>query len=163
MRSLLAARLVLLDSDAARREDLAKALSAFDSFEVLSIATVSEIAAVTGAAPDVFIIEGLSLAANDEAGSIAANPFAASGVPTVLLIPAATSEQRRKAIRAGYSVVLGAPVPPRLLYRRIAHVLQNARRAKRRAQLAAARPKPKPPLIEVAPVELAPRANASAL
>lgn len=136
MRSLTTARLVLLDSNASRREALAKTLAEFSAFEIVSVATVAEAATAPGGPPDIFIIEGPSLAANDEGGAISLNPFAASGIPTLLMLPAATSEQRRLAIRAGYSVVLGAPVPPRLLYRRIAHLLQNARRARRRAQSA---------------------------
>lgn len=158
MRSLVAARVVLLDSDPIRRETLRRTLSELGAFEVLSIATIAEVATVTGALPDIFIVEGPSLAANDEAGSISSNPFSASGIPAILLLPAPTNEQRRAAMRAGYSVVLGAPVPPRLLYRRIAHLLQNARRAKRRAQESAQESR-MAPLVEVAPVELAPRAK----
>lgn len=161
MRSLMTAQLVLLDSDPVRREALAKTLAAFGAFEIVSIATVAEVATVAGASPDIFVIEGPSLAANDEAGTISTNPFSTSGIPTVLLLPGATNEQRRLAVRAGYTAVLGAPVPPRLLYRRIAHLLQNARRAKRRAQQSAQESR-KAPLPEVAPVELAPRAKAPA-
>lgn len=160
MRSLLAARIVLLDSDPLRREALTKTLAEFGAFDIASIATVAEVATVTDAPPDIFVIEGPSLAANDEAGSISPNPFSASGIPAILLLPAATSEQRRLAARAGYSVVLGAPVPPRLLYRRIAHLLQNARRAKRRAQQG--QQESRAAQIEIAPVELAPRAGTPA-
>jgi DNA-binding NarL/FixJ family response regulator len=140
MRSLMAARLVLLDADQARREELAGALAELGAFEISGIATVAEAAGAGAVAPpDIFIVEGPSLAANDEAEEVSTNPFAASGIPTILLLPNATSEQRRKATRAGYAIVIGMPASPRLLYRRIAHALQNARRAKRRLDAVAQR------------------------
>lgn len=128
----MAARLVLLDADQARREALSRSLTELGAFDVLNIATVAD-ASLAGT-PDLFLIEGPSLAANDEGGAISPNPFITSGVPTILMLPSPTNEQRRMALRAGYTVVLAAPVPPRLLYRRIAHLLQNARRAKRRLE-----------------------------
>lgn len=136
----MAARLVLLDADQARREELSGALAELGAFRISGIATVAEAAGVCAQdAPDLFIVEGPSLAANDEADEVSANPFAASGIPTILLLPNPTTIQRRKAARAGYAVVLGMPVSPRLLYRRIAHALQNARRAKRRLEAEALR------------------------
>jgi DNA-binding NarL/FixJ family response regulator len=161
MRSLTAARLMLLDSDQVRREALAKALSEIGAFEIIYIPTVAEAANIAIAMPDLIVIEGPSLAANDEAGSISANPFATSGIPTILLLPDATNEMRRTAIRAGYSIVLGAPVSPRLLYRRIAHLLQNARRMKRRAEAALERSR-KETLEEVPPLQVALLAEAPA-
>jgi DNA-binding NarL/FixJ family response regulator len=135
MRSLMAARLVLLDADQVRREELSGALAELGAFQISGIATVAEAAGVCAlAAPDLFIVEGPSLAANDEDDEISANPFAASGIPTILLIPDATMLQRRKAARAGYAIVIGMPASPRLVYRRIAHALQNARRVKRRLE-----------------------------
>ncbi len=134
MRSLTAARLVLLDPDPMRRDALIKALAGFGSLEISGIATVAETPAVS---PDLYLIEGPGLSANDTGGAIAPNPFVASGVPAILMLPEPTSEQRRIALRAGYTVVLAAPVPLRLLYRRIAQVLQNARRAKRRSEFVA--------------------------
>ncbi|MGE0340954.1 MAG: hypothetical protein AB7O79_13895 [Xanthobacteraceae bacterium] len=151
---------MLLDSDQARRDALTAALAEFAAFQIESIATVAEVPTVARTAPDVFIVEGPSLAANEEAGSISSNPFLASGIPTILLLPAATSEQRRRATKAGYSVVLGAPVPPRLLYRRIAHLLQITRRAKRRMERAAV-DSAKPRVVEIAPAEV-PRAKVPA-
>jgi DNA-binding NarL/FixJ family response regulator len=140
MRSLMAARLVLLDADQTRRDELSGALAELGAFKICGIATVAEAAgACAEGSPDLFIIEGPSLAANDENDEVTANPFAASGIPTILLLPNATSVQRRKAARAGYAIVIGMPASPRLLYRRIAHALQNARRVKRRIEAAALR------------------------
>lgn len=133
----MAARLLLLDADPLRREALIRALSEIGSFEIAGIATVAEKSAV--ATPDLYLVEGPSLSANDAGGAISSNPFAASGVPTILMLPEPTSEQRRMALRAGYMIVLAAPVPLRLLYRRIAQLLQNARRAKRRNEFSAGR------------------------
>jgi len=135
MRSLIASRLVLLDSDPMRREALIKALCELGTFEIVGIATVAETSKLH--APDLFLIEGPGLAANDSGGAITHNPFAASSIPTILMLPEPTSEQRRIALRAGYTVVMAAPAPVRLLYRRVAQLLQNARRAKRRAEFAA--------------------------
>lgn len=160
MRSLTAARLVLLDSDPARREALAKTLAETGVFEIASVATVAEAATVAGGPPDIFLIEGPSLAANDVGGAISPNPFAASGVPTLLMLPEATGEQRRMAVRAGYSAVLGTPVPPRLLYRRIAHLLQKARRTRRR-RLALQESRGTPP-ADQAPAEMVPRVKLTA-
>lgn len=135
----MAARLVLLDSDPLRREALMRALAEIGAFEIAGIATVAETSAVT--APDLYLIEGPSLSANDAGGAISPNPFAASTIPTILMLPEPTDAQRRMALRAGYTIVLAAPVPLRLLYRRIAQLLQNARRAKRRAEFALERKK----------------------
>jgi len=116
MRSLTAARLVLLDADQSRRDSLARALSELGAFEVQGIATVAE-ACAGGSAPDLYLVEGPSLAANDEGGTISPNPFAASGIPTILMLPSPTNDHRRLALRAGYAFALAAPVSPRLLYR----------------------------------------------
>lgn len=155
----MAARLVLLDSDPLRREALTRALSEIGTFEIAGIATVAETA--TGSPPDLYLIEGPSLSANDAGGSISSNPFAASTIPTILILPEPTSEQRRAALRAGYTIVLAAPVPLRLLYRRIAQLLQNARRAKRRTEFARSR-QPKKRLEEVPPAQVALLAEAPA-
>lgn len=160
MRSLTAARLVLLDFDPIRSETLARSLVELGSFEIVRIATIAD-AAGAGAA-DLFLVEGPSLAANDEGAGISPNPFAASGAPVILMLPEPTNEQRRMALRAGYTAVLAAPVPPRLLYRRIAQLLQNARRARRRAEEMAARDKRVPQREQAAPVDSGLLANALA-
>jgi hypothetical protein len=149
----MAARLVLLDADQARRDALARSLGELGAFDIHCIATVAD-ASAAGSSADIYLIEGPSLAANDEGGAVSPNPFAASGVPAILMLPVPSNEQRRLALRAGYTVVLAAPVPPRLLYRRIAHLLQNARRAKRRAETVRQESR-SAPLANVAPVEVA--------
>ena len=159
MRSLTAARLVLLDADQSRRDSLARALSELGAFEVQGIATVAE-ACAGGSAPDLYLVEGPSLAANDEGGTISPNPFAASGIPTILMLPSPTNDHRRLALRAGYAFALAAPVSPRLLYRRIAQLLQNARRAKRRIE--SARQESRASDIEVVPSNIALLANVPA-
>ncbi len=151
MRSLMAARLVLLDFDPLQREALLKALTEIGAFQITGIATVAETS--TASPPDLYLIEGPSLSANDAGGSISPNPFAASAIPTILMLPEPTAEQRRLALRAGYTVVLAAPVPVRLLYRRVAQLLQNARRAKRRTNFAAGKQQ-KPRFEEVSPAQV---------
>lgn len=134
MRSLMAARVVVLDSDATRRDLLCRSLTDLGLFGVSGIATVAEALGKGMPLPDVFLIYGPALSANDDGGSISPNPFVAASVSTILLLPDATMPMRRLAVRAGYSIILAAPASPRLLYRRIAHLLQKARRTKRRMQ-----------------------------
>lgn len=152
----MAARLVLLDSNPLRREALKHALSEVGSFDITAIATVAETSTVSP--PDLYLIEGPILAANDAGGAISPNPFAASAIPTILMLPEPTNEQRRLALRAGYTIVLAAPVPLRLLYRRIAQLLQNARRAKRRMEFMPASG-PARQLEEIAPEQVSLRAE----
>ena len=149
MRMLTAARIVVLDSSPERREELCKSLRELGLSEVTGIATVAD-AGKSGPLPDLFIVEGPSLADNDHGDEISANPFAASGVAAILLIPAATNIQRRKAIQAGYQIVIATPASPRLIYRRIGHVLQIARRVRRRRNdvMSAAPSRTIPELIE---------------
>lgn len=151
MRSLMAARLVLLDSDSARRDGLCKELDALIP-GVAGISAVSEAARFVSDQPDLYIIDHGSLAANDDA-AVLPNPLAGTGAASILLLAGATAAQRREASRAGYTAVLGTPVSTRLLYRRIAHVLQIARRTKRRAELE--RKKAAKPALDLLPPHVA--------
>ncbi|HMN50636.1 MAG TPA: hypothetical protein PKB01_01070 [Xanthobacteraceae bacterium] len=151
MRSLMAARLVLLDSDAARRDNLCKELDALIP-GVAGISAVSEAARFVSDQPDLYIIDHGSLAANDDV-AVLPNPFAGTGAATILLLAGASTAQRREAARAGYTAVLGKPVSTRLLYRRVAHVLQIARRVKRRAELE--QKKAAKPALELVPPSVA--------
>ena len=128
IRSSTSARLVLLDSNQPQREALMRALCEIGAFEIAGIATVAD----TSSSLDLFLIEGLSLFANDAGWGNSPNPFAASAILTILMLPQPPNEQRRAALFGGYTVVFSTPVPSRLLYRRIAQLLQNARRRTRR-------------------------------
>ncbi len=59
-------------------------------------------------------------------------PGSDSGVPTLIIVPAATLYIRKSARREGYQAVIQAGIAPRMLYRRIGAALQH-RRASRRA------------------------------
>jgi hypothetical protein len=59
------------------------------------------------------------------------NPFEASGTPAILIAEDTVRATLKTAASAGYHVVLGLPVVPRLLYRRIGSILQKARRTGR--------------------------------
>lgn len=135
MRSLTAARILVLDADHDRRAELCRALQALGMPDVSGIANVAEAAFNRVPPPELFVVHGATLAANDDGDAISPNPFTASGAPAILLLPEASNFARRSAAKAGYPVVLGTPVSARLLYWRIAHVLQVARRAKRRVGL----------------------------
>lgn len=54
-----------------------------------------------------------------------------SGVPSLMVVPAATPFMRKAARRAGYLTAVPANIAPRLLYRRIGAVLQQRRAARR--------------------------------
>lgn len=56
------------------------------------------------------------------------------GIPTLLMVPAVTAHERRRARRLGYIAVVSAAIPSRLLYRRLGGALQrrSAERRKRR-------------------------------
>jgi hypothetical protein len=151
MRSLTVARVVVLDADHERRAELCRALQALGMPDVTGIANVAEAAVIRLPPPELFVLHGATLAANDDGASISPNPFATSGAPAILLLPDASASARKSAAKAGYPVVLATPVSARLLYRRIAHVLQVARRARRRMQRrTTARETVAPPRTELA-------------
>ena len=58
-------------------------------------------------------------------------PGRGSGVPSLMVVPAATPYLRKAARRCGYLAVVSGEIPPRMLYRRIGAVLQRRRAASR--------------------------------
>lgn len=61
------------------------------------------------------------------------NPFQDDATPAILVAAETSVAMLEAAAASGYRAVIGFPVMPRLLYRRIGSILQKARRAARNA------------------------------
>ncbi|MEP9353949.1 hypothetical protein ABLE93_10165 [Xanthobacter sp. KR7-65] len=119
-----------------RRQATRLALSALGVGSVREVASVDEVndLASQGTA-DVLVVQV------DDPEDAPANPFRfGAGIPAVLVAEVPAQQLVRIAGRTGYDAALGAPVAPRLLYRRIGSVLQRARRLGRPATATANQP-----------------------
>ncbi|MBB6306356.1 response regulator transcription factor [Xanthobacter tagetidis] len=127
MKVLPTARILLVDSDAERRQATRQALTAFGVGAVVEASSFEEIQPPAGTGMiDVLVVQV------DDADKVPENPFRDGGsVPAILILEVAATMVARSAGRAGYDAGLAAPLQPRLLYRRIGSVLQRARRAAR--------------------------------
>lgn len=136
MKVLPTARILLVDSLPERREALRDALAVFGVGSIKEAAAVAELAASEQlAAVDVIVVHA------DDPEQVPENPFRdGAGAPAILIAEAPASSLVRAAARGGYEAALGAPLAPRLLYRRIGSVLQRARRVVRNAPAVAAPP-----------------------
>lgn len=136
MKVLPTARILLVDSQLERRQATRLALSAFGVGAVQEAASVDDLAdpALFGPA-DVLVVQV------DDPEEAPANPFRlGAGIPAVLVAEVPAQLMVRAAGRGGYDAALGAPLAPRLLYRRIGSVLQRARRLSRPATAAVVQP-----------------------
>ncbi|MFS8038852.1 hypothetical protein ACI7BZ_18150 [Xanthobacter sp. AM11] len=136
MKVLPTARILLVDSQMERRQATQLALSALGVGSVREAASLDEAAdpAVFGGA-DVLVVQV------DDPEEAPANPYRfGAGIPAVLIAEVPAQLLVRAAGRGGYDAALGAPLAPRLLYRRIGSVLQRARRLSRPASAAVAQP-----------------------
>lgn len=61
------------------------------------------------------------------------SPFDDGATPAILIAADTSVATLEAAAAAGYRAVIGSPVVPRLLYRRIGSILQKARRTARNA------------------------------
>ena len=127
MKVLPTARILIVDSQSERREALREALAVFGVGAIQGAATLGEIEEVpTQPAADVLVVYA------DDLEQIPENPFRdGNSTPAILIAEVATAALVRAAARGGYDAALGAPLAPRLLYRRIGSVLQRARRVVR--------------------------------
>ncbi|MFG1345013.1 hypothetical protein V5F59_08980 [Xanthobacter autotrophicus DSM 431] len=127
MKVLPTARILLVDSHMERRQAMCSALAALGVGSVRDASSIDEVSdpSVHGAA-DVLVVHV------DDPEDAPANPFRfGAGIPAVLVAEVPAQHLVRAAGRAGYDAALGAPVAPRLLYRRIGSVMQRARRLSR--------------------------------
>jgi DNA-binding response OmpR family regulator len=135
MRSLSSARIVVLDANSEHRNFLCAALAAFGMQRVFPASSLEEArhTAAGEIAPDLCVVDSRQLSAMAASGPrIPRNPFDPARTPGILLAVDTTREMIKAASANGYNVVLGVPVVPRLLYRRIGSILQKVRRAERR-------------------------------
>lgn len=134
MRFLPAARIVILDTDRDHRTFICAALGELGLLQVLPAATLPEAREIVDQQPiDLCIVDprGFEALANAEEKKMIANPFRRDGTAAVLLSAETSRATIAAATEAGYCAVIGVPVVPRLLYRRIGSILQKARRAGR--------------------------------
>ncbi|MEP9348539.1 hypothetical protein [Xanthobacter sp. KR7-225] len=127
MKVLPTARILLVDSDAERRQATRQALTAFGVGAVVEAARFEDVQPPMGAGMvDVLVMQ------IDDLDQVPENPFRDGGaVPAILVVDGLAPMIARAAGRGGYDAGLGTPLQARLLYRRIGSVLQRARRAAR--------------------------------
>jgi DNA-binding response OmpR family regulator len=134
MRFLPAARIVVLDADRDHRAFLCASLGDLGLLQVLPAATLPEAREIADKQPaDLCVVDprGFEALARAEGKKIIANPFRHVGTAAILLNIDTSRAMTVVAAEAGYRAVVGLPVLPRLLYRRIGSILQKTRRAGR--------------------------------
>jgi len=134
MRFLPAARIVVLDADRDHRAFICASLGELGLLQVLPAATLPEAREIADKQPaDLCVVDprGFEALAKAAAKKVIANPFRQDGTSAVLLSADTSPAMIAAAAEAGYRAVVGLPVVPRLLYRRIGSILQKARRAGR--------------------------------
>jgi DNA-binding response OmpR family regulator len=134
MRILSNARIVVVDGDPDHRAFLCSSLAALDMTQVMPAASVHEARDLID--PDLCILDARRLPAFTTNARIPSNPFDPSRTPAILIVADVSTENVKSALACGYAAVVGAPVVPRLLYRRIGSTLQKTRRAARRSAAA---------------------------
>jgi CheY-like chemotaxis protein len=131
MRILSNARIVVLDGDSEHRAFLCTSLAGFGMTQVLPAASADEARAL-GGEPELCIVDARNLSGFAPAARVPLNPFDAARTPGILITTDTSPEHVKAATALGYTAVVGVPVTPRLLYRRIGSTLQKVRRAGRR-------------------------------
>jgi two-component system, OmpR family, response regulator len=136
MRFLPAARIVILDADREHRAFLCASLRELGLLQVLPAATLPEAREIADKQPaDLCVVDprGFEALARAEGKKVIVNPFRQDGTAAILLYIDTSRAMTAVAAEAGYRAVVGLPVLPRLLYRRIGSILQKTRRAGRSA------------------------------
>ncbi|WP_454917037.1 hypothetical protein [Xanthobacter sediminis] len=123
MKVLPTARILIVDSQAERRATLRHALTAFGVGAIQDVASFDELAAAASPIQaDVLVVQV------DDPEQAPENPYREIGAPAILIAEVPAQLLVRAAAQGGYDAALGAPLTPRLLYRRIGSVMQRARR-----------------------------------
>lgn len=134
MRFLPAARIVILDADRDHRAFICTALGELGLLQVFPAATLPQAREIADQQPaDLCVVDprGFEAVAKAEGKKVIGNPFRRDGTAAVLLSADTSHAMIAAAAEGGYDAVIGLPVVPRLLYRRIGSILQKARRAGR--------------------------------
>lgn len=134
MRFLPAARIVVLDADARHRAEICGALTELGLAQVLPAATLPDAKSLADERPvDLCVVDmrGFEALIREDGRKVLPNPYLADGTPAILLSADTSRAMVHEAHAAGYRAVVGLPVMPRLLYRRIGSMLQKVRRSNR--------------------------------
>ncbi len=130
MRFLPNARIVVIDGDARRRALLCAELADLGLAQVVPAGSVKDARRLAADRPfDLCVVDPRALGSGSET-KVFPSPFQ-DGTPAILLAADASVASQEAATAAGYRAVIGLPVAPRLLYRRMGSVLQKARHAVR--------------------------------
>ena len=128
MKLIQATRALVVAPDPPARAEIVEGLKSLRLGEVIGVASLDEARSVLASRPlDVCV---LAVEALPQPDAPAMPPL---DLPTILLSHPMSRIQARAMVAAGYAAVLPWPVAPRLIYRRIGSVLQQARREDRRA------------------------------
>jgi CheY-like chemotaxis protein len=137
MRFLSNAHIVVLDGDARHRALVCTELVELGLVQVVAVASVKEARQLATERPiDLCIVDprALSDGAKSAATKVVQNPFQVEGTPAILLAADTSVATLEAAAATGYRAVVGLPVVPRVLYRRVGSILQKARRSNRSAR-----------------------------
>jgi CheY-like chemotaxis protein len=133
MRFLPNARIVVLDGDGRRRALICAELVELGLTQVVPAGSAKEAQQLAAKQPfDLCVVDPRALGP-DSRTKVFPNPFHGDGTLAVLLAADTSVAALEAAAAAGYRAVIGLPVMPRMLYRRMGSVLQKARRTARRA------------------------------
>jgi AmiR/NasT family two-component response regulator len=131
MRFLPNARIVVLDGDPSHRAFLCAELTELGLVRVFPAATVKEARHLAAESPvDLCIVDPRRLDAK-AGGKFPPNPLQESATLAILLAADTSAAALEIAAAAGYRAVIGFPIVPRVLYRRVGSILQKARRSSR--------------------------------
>jgi len=131
MKVLPTARILLVDPQSDRREALRSALAVFGVGAIHQAATIEQLAD-----PQLRANIDVAVVRVDDLEQAPENPCREGlSIPAILIAEVPGQALVRVAARGGYDAALGAPLAPRLLYRRIGSVLQRARRVVRSAPM----------------------------
>ena len=136
MRFLPAARIIILDADARHRDVVCKGLGELGLLQILAAGTLPDARAIANErAADLIIVDGRGFddLAREQGKKVLPNPLLGDSTPGILLSADTSRVIVHEAHNAGYRAVVGLPVSPRLLYRRIGSILQRARRIHRQS------------------------------
>lgn len=132
MRFLPNARIVVLDGDGRRRALICAELVELGLTQVVPAGSAKEAQQLAANQPfDLCVVDPRALGP-DSRTKVFPNPFHGDGTLAVLLAADTSVAALEAAAAAGYRAVIGLPVVPRMLYRRMGSVLQKARRTARR-------------------------------
>ncbi|HXL67578.1 MAG TPA: hypothetical protein VN930_02305 [Xanthobacteraceae bacterium] len=133
MRCLPNARIVVLDGDARSRVLVCAGLTELGLTQVVPAGSAREARQLAAERPiDLCVVDPRAIGPESRT-KVFPNPFHDDATPAILVAAETSVVTLEAAAAAGYRAVIGFPVVPRLLYRRIGSILQKARRTARNA------------------------------